>query len=115
MAEKLARSRQYEYRANSNLVLSQTDRDRNRENEPTGEPETLAGKLSGKFGDRAVVRTKDKDFDEKVEKMRKKQQQKVEEAKVKKRKRESHEASSVLAASFEVTGGYRPKTKETRA
>lgn len=53
MAEDHARSRQYAYIANSNLVL-EADRDsRRRRDEPTGEVESLAGKISYRMGDRA--------------------------------------------------------------
>ena len=41
----------YDYRANSNLVLQPETRVKT--NEPTGEPESLAGKPLHKFGDRA--------------------------------------------------------------
>jgi pre-mRNA-splicing helicase BRR2 len=52
MAEQVQRFRQYEYRANSNLVLT-TDLHRPRTDEPSGEPESLKDHLSGKkFGDR---------------------------------------------------------------
>ena len=50
MAEQVQRFRQYEYRANSNLVLT-TDLHRPRTDEPSGEPESLKDHLSGKkFG-----------------------------------------------------------------
>ena len=53
MAEDVARSRQYAHTANSNLVL-EADRDsRRRHDEPTGEVESLAGKISYRMGDRA--------------------------------------------------------------
>ena len=52
MAEQVQRYRQYEYRANSNLVLT-TDQHRPRNDEPSGEPESLKEHLGGtKFGDR---------------------------------------------------------------
>ena len=52
MAEQVQRFRQYEYRANSNLVLT-TDLHRPRTDEPSGEPESLKDHLEGKkFGDR---------------------------------------------------------------
>uniref|UniRef100_A0A452IF50 Helicase ATP-binding domain-containing protein n=1 Tax=Gopherus agassizii TaxID=38772 RepID=A0A452IF50_9SAUR len=56
MADVTARSLQYEYKANSNLVL-QADRsliDRTRRDEPTGEVLSLVGKLEGtRMGDKA--------------------------------------------------------------
>merc|ERR1712185_723627 len=49
---QVQRYRQYEYRANSNLVLT-TDTHRPRSDEPSGEPESLKEHLGGtKFGDR---------------------------------------------------------------
>ena len=50
MAEHVQRYRQYEYRANSNLVLT-ADTHRQRTDEPSGEPESLKEHLDGtKFG-----------------------------------------------------------------
>ena len=52
MAEHVQRYRQYEYRANSNLVLT-ADTHRPRTDEPSGEAESLKEHLDGtKFGDR---------------------------------------------------------------
>ena len=67
MAENIARQKQYEYKANSNLVLQSTER-RDRSHEATVEPESLWGKITYKFGDlaRSAAPTTDK-----VEKMRK--------------------------------------------
>ncbi|XP_006806007.1 U5 small nuclear ribonucleoprotein 200 kDa helicase [Neolamprologus brichardi] len=70
MADVTARSLQYEYKANSNLVL-QADRsliDRTRRDEPTGEVLSLVGKLEGtKMGDKAQ-RTKPQRLEERREK-----------------------------------------------
>ncbi|KAF0701712.1 Aste57867_7878 [Aphanomyces stellatus] len=54
MAEEAARGRQYAYQTNSSLVL-QADRDgrRRRNDEPTGEVESLAGKITYRMGDLA--------------------------------------------------------------
>ncbi|CAF1981273.1 unnamed protein product [Brassica napus] len=53
-AEAHARFKQYEYRANSSLVLTSENRPRDT-HEPTGEPETLWGKIDPKsFGDRVA-------------------------------------------------------------
>ena len=55
MADKATRANQYGYTANSNLVL-QADRSAlpRRDQEPSGEPETLAGRIDiKKMGDRA--------------------------------------------------------------
>ncbi|RKP15069.1 Sec63 Brl domain-containing protein [Piptocephalis cylindrospora] len=56
MADEIARAQQYQYAANSNLVL-QADRSElpRRDQEPTGEPETLHGRIDpGSFGARAA-------------------------------------------------------------
>lgn len=53
MAEDYARSRQYAYTQNSNLVLQADSETRRRADEPTGEVESLAGKISYRMGDRA--------------------------------------------------------------
>ena len=51
-AEAIARFKQYEYRANSTLVLT-ADKSARITDEPTGEAETLWGKMNAKsFGDR---------------------------------------------------------------
>ena len=50
MAEEFARNRQYEYRSNSNLVLT-AERDKRRPmDEATGEVESLHGKIKGWSG-----------------------------------------------------------------
>ncbi|TYZ63781.1 hypothetical protein PybrP1_001841 [[Pythium] brassicae (nom. inval.)] len=54
MAEDYARSRQYAYLQNSNLVLQADSESRRRRDEPTGEVESLAGRLQHqRMGDRA--------------------------------------------------------------
>lgn len=72
MADDIQRLKQYDYNANSNLVL-QSDRSRKRDpNEGTGEVGPLAvGQLPGKMGDRATEK-KSEDFDDRVEKRKKK-------------------------------------------
>uniref|UniRef100_A0AAV1TSM2 Uncharacterized protein n=1 Tax=Peronospora matthiolae TaxID=2874970 RepID=A0AAV1TSM2_9STRA len=57
MAEEVARSRQYAYQQNSNLVLQADSESRRRPDEPTGEVESLAGKISYRMGDRAQKAT----------------------------------------------------------
>lgn len=57
MAEDFARSRQYAYQQNSNLVLQADSESRRRHDEPTGEVESLAGKISYRMGDRAQKAT----------------------------------------------------------
>uniref|UniRef100_A0A672SA33 U5 small nuclear ribonucleoprotein 200 kDa helicase n=1 Tax=Sinocyclocheilus grahami TaxID=75366 RepID=A0A672SA33_SINGR len=110
MADVTARSLQYEYKANSNLVL-QADRsliDRTRRDEPTGEVLSLVGKLEGtKMGDRSQ-RTKPQMLEERR-------------AKRKKRDEDRHDINkmkgfTLLSEGIDEMVGivYKPKTKETR-
>ncbi|GAB2288942.1 DExH-box ATP-dependent RNA helicase DExH12 [Dionaea muscipula] len=115
-AEAHARFKQYEYRANSSLVLTTDSRPRDT-HEPTGEPETLWGKIDPKtFGDRAA-RGRPLELDDLLNKSRKKKKERepisdpVSGSRQSKRRRLQEE--SVLTASEE--GVYQPKTKETRA
>ncbi|KAL1920366.1 uncharacterized protein VTP21DRAFT_743 [Calcarisporiella thermophila] len=111
MAENIAQKNQYQYTANSNLVL-QADRSElpRRDHEPSGEPDTLWGRIDPReMGSRAMR--------EKIEKKPKKP-----DAERKRRKREGagslrrgYDYSSVLAATQDIEGLiYRPRTKETR-
>ena len=90
MAEEFARNRQYEYRANSNLVL-EADRDaRRRGAEPTGEVETLWGRMGTmKMGDRAAgggtVKTTELDDKMKKSKAKRDRQERTEKEEEKKR------------------------------
>ncbi|ESW21254.1 hypothetical protein PHAVU_005G055300 [Phaseolus vulgaris] len=116
-AEAHARFKQYEYRANSSLVLTTDSRPRDT-HEPTGEPESLWGKIDPKsFGDRAY-RGRPVELDEKLEKAKNKKKKKERDAAAdaavsvpSKRRRVQHD--SVLSSSDD--GVYQPKTKETRA
>lgn len=111
-AEAHARFKQYEYRANSSLVLTTDSRPRDT-HEPTGEPESLYGKIDPKdFGDRAY-RGRPAELDEKIKKSkRKKERDFLDEQPTKRRKNRLQEVS-VLNTTEE--GVYQPKTKETRA
>ncbi|XP_055327556.1 U5 small nuclear ribonucleoprotein 200 kDa helicase-like [Paramacrobiotus metropolitanus] len=110
MAAEATRNLQYEYKANSNLVL-QADRtliDRRPKDEPTGEVLSLVGKLEGSImGDRAE----------------RNRPQHLSERKVKRLKRDEDQrdfgirkGASILSAYSEATTGanYRPRTLETR-
>ncbi|KAM7261422.1 hypothetical protein ACFE04_008789 [Oxalis oulophora] len=116
-AEAHARFKQYEYRANSSLVLTTDSRPRDT-HEPTGEPESLHGKIDPKtFGDRALRG----EAPELVEKKKKSSLKKARDlhsdtlatAAVRPSKKRRLHEESVLTASDE--GVYQPKTKETRA
>ncbi|MCL7047252.1 hypothetical protein MKW94_014479 [Papaver nudicaule] len=119
-AEAHARFKQYEYRANSSLVLTTDSRPRDT-HEPTGEPETLWGKIDPKdFGDK-VYKGRPQELDEKINKSKKKKERGGDEdltfvKRDTKRRRLGGgvaEESSVLNLAEE--GAYQPKTKETRA
>uniref|UniRef100_A0A8C7M9Q2 U5 small nuclear ribonucleoprotein 200 kDa helicase n=1 Tax=Oncorhynchus kisutch TaxID=8019 RepID=A0A8C7M9Q2_ONCKI len=110
MADVTARSLQYEYKANSNLVL-QADRsliDRTRRDEPTGEVLSLVGKLVGtKMGDKSQ-RTKPSMQGEKRAKRRKRDEDGHDMNKMK--------GFTLLSEGIDEMVGivYKPKTKETR-
>ncbi len=88
MADQAQREQQYQYAATSNLVLQSSSGRRGRDyddggarrggNEPTGESESLHGRINAKqMGDRALVREKKDD---------KKRQKKDDDGAVKQRK-----------------------------
>lgn len=110
MADATARSLQYEYKANSNLVL-QADRsliERRGRDEATGEVVSLVGKLTGtKMGDR-YKRNKPQISEERKTK-RKKVQEKEEFAKAR--------GSTLLSEDADDLAGifYHPKTRETKS
>eukprot|EP01116_Phalansterium_solitarium_P019909 TRINITY_DN5728_c0_g1_i2.p1 TRINITY_DN5728_c0_g1~~TRINITY_DN5728_c0_g1_i2.p1 ORF type:complete len:2045 (+),score=776.70 TRINITY_DN5728_c0_g1_i2:174-6308(+) len=116
MADKASRNKQYEYKANSNLVLS-ADRsliETPRSNEPSGEVESLWGKMGKtKMGDLAMARQRNEELQEMLSKLRKRQKDKKEDEPeiTKKQKRGGEDAFSSAFSS----GAYRPKTKETKA
>lgn len=105
MAEQVQRYRQYEYRANSNLVLT-TDQHRPRTDEPSGEPESLKDFLDGtKFGDRVHFGKPD------IARAGQKRKSNKNAASVKKARKED---DNVLALAEDLDS-YRPRSKETRA
>ncbi|CAK9183443.1 unnamed protein product [Ilex paraguariensis] len=114
-AEAHARYKQYEYRANSSLVLTTDSRPRDT-HEPTGEPESLYGKIDPKtFGDRAY-RGRPPELDEKLKKSKKKKEREPltsEPMPSRQSKKRRLQEESVLTSTDE--GVYQPKTKETRA
>ena len=118
-AEAHARFKQYEYRANSSLVLTTDSRPRDT-HEPTGEPETLWGRIDPKsFGDRAV-QNKPPELQEKLTKSRAKKTKRDaadpdlsrRDAKRRRRAASTHDVT-VLSLTDDVV--YKPQTKETRA
>ncbi|XP_010459790.1 PREDICTED: DExH-box ATP-dependent RNA helicase DExH12 [Camelina sativa] len=112
-AEAHARFKQYEYRANSSLVLTTDNRPRDT-HEPTGEPETLYGRIDPRtFGDR-VARGRPQELEDKLKKSKKKERDVVDDtANVRQSKRRRLREESVLTDTDDAV--YQPKTKETRA
>lgn len=110
MADAAARSLQYEYKANSNLVL-QADRsliDRRARDEPTGEVLALSGRLTGtRMGDKAQ-RNKPPQMEERKVKRRKRDEAQHDMMKMK--------GTTLLSDGVDELVGilYRPKTQETR-
>ena len=105
MAEQVQRYRQYEYRANSNLVLT-SDTARPRNDEPSGEPESLKDNLgSSRFGDRVHHSKPD------LEGVGKKRRSEKGAPSVKRTKKESE---TVLGLNDDIDS-YRPRSKETRS
>lgn len=120
-AEAHARFKQYEYRANSSLVLTTDSRPRDT-HEPTGEPESLWGKIDARhFGDRAY-RGKPPELEEKLKKSKKKKERDAvsgndsaadPDARRDGKRRRVARDESVLSVVDDAV--YQPKTKETRA
>ncbi|KAF6148789.1 hypothetical protein GIB67_038122 [Kingdonia uniflora] len=113
-AEAHARFKQYEYRANSSLVLTTDSRPRDT-HEPTGEPETLWGKIDPRsFGDR-VAKGRPQELEEKLQKSKKKKQRDPLSEPVPKRDAKRRRIAEESVLNLPEEGVYQPKTKETRA
>ncbi|XP_018470327.2 DExH-box ATP-dependent RNA helicase DExH12 [Raphanus sativus] len=114
-AEGHARSKQYEYRANSSLVLTSENPP---PREPTGEPETLWGKMDPKsFGDRVAKGRRPQELEDRLKKSKKKERDVGDDtasSRWSKRRRLRRE-ESVLTDTDGDGVVYQPKTKETRA
>ncbi|PWA00513.1 hypothetical protein BB558_003420 [Smittium angustum] len=117
MADEANRANQYQYAANSNLVL-QADRSglSRRANEPTGEPETLWGKIDPKeMGSRVK-----KDIQAKAEKSLQSELPEKIKSETKNSKKTSQFSTSIgnadaLRVSENIEGiTYQPKTQQTR-
>ncbi|EOD12464.1 hypothetical protein EMIHUDRAFT_422149 [Emiliania huxleyi CCMP1516] len=105
-AEQVSKYRQYEYRANSNLVLTTGDH-RPRVDEPSGEPESLKDYLTGtKFGDKVVHAKPDTGGAGTKRK-------KDDAAAAAKRSRREEAKQSVLGLGDDMDS-YRPRSRETR-
>jgi len=104
----------YEYRANSNLVLT-TDQRHSRTDEPSGEVETLHGKMTGmKMGDRVAHgrSVEFKEMQEAAESRRNRKRNKGEQV-AKAGAKRIKQAGATVFDDVEA-GTYRPKTEETR-
>ena len=109
MAEQVQRHRQYEYRANSNLVLTTEHARGSRNDEPSGEPESLKDHLQNtKFGDRVAYGKPDVDGG-----ARKRKAAAAAAAKADATKRTRKDAATVLDLGDDLDT-YRPRSKETR-
>src|SRR4051812_21609093 len=123
MADRAAKDRQYQYTANSNLVLQANRHEyTRRDQEPTGEPESLWGRLNIKEMGSRALKEKPKELQAKKSRAKEKSRKAEEREEKRRQKREEKELSraygysSVLAATEDFEGlNYRPRTKETRA
>ena len=102
-------------RQNSSLVLTSDTRTRD-SHEPSGEPETLWGRMKGKMGDR-VLYAKPEGMEERKAKGQKKKRQEasreVDDMGPPAKARKTAQAASVLE--LDQVNFYRPRTQETRA
>eukprot|EP00923_Selenidium_pygospionis_P000890 GHVN01001382.1.p1 GENE.GHVN01001382.1~~GHVN01001382.1.p1 ORF type:complete len:2211 (-),score=363.43 GHVN01001382.1:2249-8881(-) len=114
MAEEFEKFRRFEYNKNSNLVLQREGPVTN-QNEPTGEPESLAGRLAGKMGDKCTTNVNAQ------QEIKKKRQRELEQKSTAKRvtKRRSRldikKGATVLDDDVTEAFIYRPTTQATRA
>nr|WCZ58665.1 U5 small nuclear ribonucleoprotein 200 kDa [Seculamonas ecuadoriensis] len=66
--------RQYEFRANHALVLQSENRPRGGDGEASGESKTLKGRVAGRMGDRAMMRERPKEVEDRLERKRRREQ-----------------------------------------
>ncbi|GFR50198.1 hypothetical protein Agub_g12366 [Astrephomene gubernaculifera] len=121
-AEAYARFKQFDYKANSSLVLTSDTRTREYATEPSGEPETLWGRMKGKMGDRAQTTKPDAERKEKAAKKKRDAAAAELELAVPTskgggrgaRRGGGGGAGGMSVLDLEQGGLYRPRTKETR-
>lgn len=115
--EEIQKVKQYEYRQNSNLVLTDTS-SRSREAGPSGEVITLREHLNiddmkAQMGSRAL-KERPPEFEEQLKRAKQKREEREEAAAKRQRgKQQARVKSTVLSA--DVDAVYRPQTKETKA
>jgi pre-mRNA-splicing helicase BRR2 len=122
MAEEFQRNKQYQYSANSNLVLEAERDSRRRTDEGTGEVESLHGKLNTvRMGDR-INHEKRPELDDRIEKAKQKRiRSEADDEAIKKKKKDNRvfvasKGSTVLTETEDLDSiNYRPKTRESRA
>lgn len=120
MADELSRLKQYDYAANANLVLAQTERRRRDPSEPTGEVEPLkVNELKGRMGDR-VSHERAPELEERLQRLQKTKTMQnkgvfVDRKRRKEAKNLAGDYGDVIAAAHDLElGVYRPTTSETR-
>jgi len=117
MAEEFAKFKRFEYRTNSNLVL-QREGAAPSQNEPTGEPESLRGRVYNKMGD-LVQYDRPKDLEELIkEKKKRKNEEKRkggEGVVQKKAKMDINKGETVLSTDVTEMQIYRPRTQQTKS
>lgn len=111
-AESYARFKQYDYRANSSLVLTSETRTKGG-HEPSGEPETLAGRIKHKMGDR--VQHERPEMAGKKDKGKKRDGAKADLLDYGMPTKRKGGAGGASVLDLDTAGVYRPRTKETRA
>lgn len=114
MAEEFAKFKRFEYRTNSNLVL-QREGAAPSQNEPTGEPESLRGRVYSKMGD-LVQYEKPKELEELKEKKKRKAEEKRRGGDVvqKKAKMDIQKGETVLSTDVTELQIYRPRSQVTK-
>lgn len=109
--------RQYDYKANSNLVLP-TDTsliDKRSNNEATGEVQSLAGRLAGKMGDKVAQRQSTKQDDEERKHLER-QLKRAKRGEISKLKQELNNSRYLSVAKIEAKDLlYQPKSDQTSA
>lgn len=96
------------------MVLTSDTRSRD-SHEPSGEPESLWGKMRGKMGDR-VEFSKPEGLEERKEKLKKRREEAEAEVDIEGRQiqRKAKKVREVTVLDVDTFGFYRPKTRQTR-
>lgn len=111
-AEAFAQRKRFDYHANSNLVLTAETRTREA-TEPSGEPDSLWGRIKGKMGDRAF-KGRPEGLDERKVKAKKKREAAVADADGLQPIKKARRGPGQSVMDLESEGFYQPKTQATR-